>query len=222
MSERRSITKKTRVRRAFGKGVVYLKYLSPAIMVLSSWFFCLMECVRFVDGKELYTLQSVNDMVSQALKSVSSYQPGKEDEYTSLLANALEPVTDMYVWSFIISALIGVYFLVFALIILPGDPLSPTTNRAKVWFKTFMPTGLVIPVSLLLSVYPTFMPYIIRYMFFKYYVMDNLKVVANVFNPAIAACVLAGALIVVYFAAIPFERRYRMNPYRRYDICDED
>ena len=108
-------------------------------------------------------------MVSQALKSVSSYEPGKEDEYTALLANALEPVTDLYVWAFVIAALIGAYFLVFALLILPGDPLAPSTNRAKVWFKTFMPTGWVIPISILLAVYPTFMPYIIRYMFFKYF-----------------------------------------------------
>ena len=222
MPAERSVTRKTRVRRAFCKGLVYVKYLSPALMALASWFFCLIECVRFEDGSKLYTLQSVNDMVSQALKSVSSYEPGKEDEYTALLANALEPVTGLYVWAFVIAALIGAYFLVFALLILPGDPYAPSTNRAKVWFKTFMPTGWVIPISILLAVYPTFMPYIIRYMFFKYYVMDDLQVVTNVFNPAIAACVLAGVFIVIFFAAMPFERRYRMNPYRRYDIADED
>lgn len=222
MPEKRTLTAKTRARRTFGKGLVYLKYLSPALMTVVSWFFCVFECVRFEDGSKLYTLQSVNDMVAQAIKGVSSFDPAKDDEYTALLANALKPVTDMYVWAFVISALIGLYFLVFALIILPGDRMATSTNRAKLWFKTFMPTKWVIPISILLSLYPTFMPYVIRYMFFKYYVMDGLRVVTNVFNPALAASVIAGVLITVFFAATPFERRYKLDPYRRYDLADED
>lgn len=218
----RNISNKTRARHNFEKSLVWIKYCSPAILTLASWFFCLVKCVRFHDGETIYNLQSVNEMVSQALKGVGSYNSATDDEYTALLANALEPVTNAYVWCFVIAGVLSLYLLVFALIILSGDPMSVSTNRAKLWFKTFFPAKWLIPISLILPVYPTFMPYIIRYLFYKYYVMNDLEVVAARFNPAIAASVLCVIFLVIFFAAIPLEKRHRMDLFKRYDIEDED
>lgn len=220
MARERQISQKTRIRYKFEKSLVWVKYCSPAILTLLSWFFCLIKCVRFYDGETTYSLQSVNEMVSQAMKGIESYAPGKDDSYTSLLANALGPVTTIYVWSFIIAGIISLYLLVFAIIILSGDPMAVSTNRAKLWFKTFFPGKWLIPIALILPVYPTFMPYIIRYQFYKYYVMNDLSVIAARFNPAIAVTILSALFLTVFFVAIPFERRHRMDPFCRYDLED--
>ncbi len=217
----RPLSRKTSRRHRLERGLVWLKYLSPAILTLVSWFSCLVKCIRFNDGETLRSLQSVNDMVSQALRGVSSFDSAKDDEYTALLANALEPAADFYVWSFIIAAVLSLYMLVFAIATLPGDPLSPATNRAKIWFKTFFPSKILLIPALILPVYPTFMPYIIRYLFFKYYVMDSLTLTAARFNPAVVVTVLAVILLAVFFIAIPFERRHRMDPFKRYDKEEE-
>ncbi len=222
MSRERNISGKTRARHAAERALVWIKYCSPAILTLSSWFFCLIKCVRFYDGDTMYSLQSVNDMVTQAVKGIGSYNPVEDDDYTALLANALEPATNAYVWCFVIAGILSLYLLIFALIILPGDPEAIGTNRAKLWFKTFFPTKALIPIALILPVYPTFMPYVIRYLFYKYYVMNDLSVMAARFNPAIAASVLALIFLVVFFVAIPFEKRHRMDPFKRYDVEDDE
>lgn len=222
MARERKISGKTRARHRFERSLVWVKYCSPAVLTLSSWFFCLIKCVRFYDGETFYSLQSVNEMVTQAMKGVESYTPGKDDSYTALLTNALEPATAFYVWSFIIAGVLSLYLLVFAFLILPGDPMEVSTNRAKLWFKTFFPTKWLVPIALLLPVYPTYMPYIIRYQFFKYYVMDDLGVMAARFNPAIAVTVLSAIFLVVFFLAIPFERRHKMDPFCRYDLEDDE
>ncbi len=218
----KNTSSKTRARHNFEKSLVWIKYCSPAILTLFSWFSCLVTCVRFHDGKTVYNLQSVNEMVSQAIRGAQSYDPAKDDDYTALLANALEPVTDIYVWAFIIAGILSLYLLIFTLIILPGDPMAVGTNRTKVWFKTFFPGKWLMLIALALPVYPTFMPYIIRHLFFKYYVMDDLSVIAARFNPAIATTVLAVLFLVVFFVAIPFEKRHKMDPFKRYDIEDDD
>ncbi len=217
----RQISAKTSRRHKLERGLVWLKYLSPAILTLCSWLCCLVKCVRFHDGETLYNLQSVNDMVTQAIKGAQSFDPAADDSYTALLANALEPVTNLYVWAFIISAVIAVYMIVFAIATLTGDPLSPSVNRAKIWFKTFFPSKLFMLPALTLPVFPAFMPYIIRYLFFKYYVMDDLSVTAARFNPAVAVTILAGIFLALFFIAIPFERRHRMDVFKRYDKEDE-
>lgn len=220
MSRVRNLSSKTRTRHNFEKTLVWLKYCSPAILTLSAWFFCLVKCVRFRDGETLYSLQSVNEMVSQAIKGVGSFDAATDDSYTELLTNALKPATNAYVWCFIIAGVFALYLLVFALIILPGDPMEVSTNRAKLWFKTFFPGKWLIPVALLLPVYPTFMPYIIRYLFYKYYIMNDLTVITARFCPAVAASVLCVICFVIFFAAIPFEKRHKMDPFKRYDIDD--
>ena len=170
----------------------------------------------------MYGLQSVNEMVTQAMKGVASYDPAQDDSYTSLLANALEPVTNIYTWSFIIAGVLSAYLLIFALIILPGDPMAASTNRAKLWFKTFFPGKWLVPIALILPVYPTFMPYIIRYQFFKYYVMNDLSVIAARFNPAAVVTVLSAVFLLLFFVAIPFERRHKMDPFCRYDLEEDE
>lgn len=218
----RNISSKTRARHNFEKTLVWLKYCSPAILTLSSWFFCLVKCVRFYDGETMYTLQSVNEMAAQAIKGVGSFDAAKEDNYTELLVGALKPVTNLYVWSFVIAGVLALYLLVFAIIILSGDPMAVSTNRAKLWFKTFFPGKWLVLIALLLPVYPTFMHYIIRYLFYKYYVMNDLVVITARFDPAVAASVLCVIFLVIFFAAIPFEKRHKMDPFKRYDIEDED
>lgn len=218
----RNISSKTRARHKFEKTLVWFKYCSPAILTLCSWFFCLTKCVRFHDGETMYNLQSVNEMVTQAIKGVGSFDAAKDDNYTELLAGALKPVTNLYVWAFVIAGVLALYLLVFAIIILTGDPMEISTNRAKLWFKTFFPGKWLVLIALLLPVYPTFMPYIIRYLFYKYYVMNDLSVITARFNPAIAASVLCVIFLVIFFAAIPFEKRHKMDPFKRYDIDDED
>lgn len=220
MARERNISEKTRARHKLERSLVWVKYCSPAILTLASWFFCLYKCVRFYDGETMYSLQSVNEMVTQAVKGVASYNPAEDDSYTSLLANALEPATAAYTWSFIIAALLSLYLLVFAIVILPGDPNAVSTNRAKLWFKTFLPGKWLVLISLILPVYPTFMPYIIRYQFYKYYVMNDLTLIAARFNPAIATTALCTVFLIVFFIAIPFERRHKMDPFRRYDLED--
>lgn len=222
MPRKREASGKTRARHAAEKTLVWIKYCSPAIMTLASWLFCLVKSVRFYDGDTMYSLQSVNDMVVQALKGAGSYDPAKDDEYTALLASALKPAVNAYIWCFVIAGAISLYLLSFAVIILTGDPDSVGTNRAKLWFKTFFPTKALIPIALLLPVYPTFMPQVIRYLFYKYYVMNELTVISARFDPAMASCVLAASLIVIFFAAIPFERRHRMDMFKRYDSEGDD
>ncbi|MBO5702924.1 MAG: hypothetical protein J6S71_10850 [Clostridia bacterium] len=222
MARERQISQKTRSRHKLERALVWVKYCSPAALTLASWFFCLIKCVRFYDGETMYSLQSVNEMVTQAIKGAASYTPGQDDSYTALLANALEPVTAIYVWSFIIAGVLSLYLLVFAVIILSGDPMAVSTNRAKLWFKTFFPGKWLVPIALILPVYPTFMPYIIRYQFFKYYVMDDLTVIMARFNPAIAVTALCAIFLTVFFVAIPFERRHKMDPFCRYDIGDDE
>lgn len=219
---RQRISAKTRARHKFERSLVWVKYCSPAIFTLSSWFICLTKCVRFYDGDTMYSLQSVNEMVTQAIKGVASYDPAQDDSYTSLLANALEPVTNIYTWSFIIAGVLSAYLLIFALVILPGDPKAVSTNRAKLWFKTFFPGKWLVPIALILPVYPAFMPYIIRYQFFKYYVMDDLTVVASRFNPALVVSILCAVFLTVFFVAIPYERRHKMDPFRRYDLEEDE
>lgn len=219
---RQRISAKTRARHKLERSLVWVKYCSPAILTLSSWFFCLIKCVRFYDGETMYGLQSVNEMVTQAMKGVASYDPAQDDSYTSLLANALEPVTNIYTWSFIIAGVLSAYLLIFALIILPGDPMAASTNRAKLWFKTFFPGKWLVPIALILPVYPTFMPYIIRYQFFKYYVMNDLSVIAARFNPAAVVTVLSAVFLLLFFVAIPFERRHKMDPFCRYDLEEDE
>ncbi|MBQ2241423.1 MAG: hypothetical protein II319_04720 [Clostridia bacterium] len=213
---------KTRRRHNFEKTLVWLKYCSPAILTLASWFFCLVKCVRFHDGKTVYSLQSVNEMVSAALAGIGSFDAAKDDSYTELLAGALKPATTAYVLCFVIAGVLALYLLVFACLILAGDPMSPHTNRAKVWFKTFFPGKWLVFISLLLPVYPTFMPYVIRHLFYKYYVMNDLSVIAARFNPAIAASFLCVIFLVLFFAAIPLEKRHRMDPFKRYDKEEDD
>ena len=219
---RQRISAKTRARHKFERSLVWVKYCSPAIFTLTSWFICLTKCVRFYDGDTMYSLQSVNEMVTQAIKGVSSYDPAQDDSYTSLLANALEPVTNIYTWSFIIAGVLSAYLLIFALIILPGDPMAVSTNRAKLWFKTFFPGKWLVPIALILPVYPAFMPYIIRYQFFKYYVMNDLTVVASRFNPALVVSILCAVFLIVFFVAIPYERRHKMDPFCRYDLEEDE
>ncbi len=213
---------RTRRRHKLEKTLVWLKYCSPAILTLSAWFFCLVKCVRFNDGKTVYSLQSVNEMVQAAIKGVGSFDAAKDDSYTELLTNALKPATAAYVLCFAIAGVLALYLLVFACIILTGDPMSPHTNRAKVWFKTFYPGRWLMLISLILPVYPAFMPYVIRHLFFKYYVMNDLSVIAARFNPAIAASVLCVLFLVLFFVAIPFEKRHRMDPFRRYDKEEDE
>ena len=161
-------------------------------------------------------------MVTQAIKGIASFDAGQDDSYTELLANALKPATAAYVACFVIAAVLSLYLFSFALVILGGDPMSPFTNRAKVWFKTFFPGRVLMLLSLVLPLYPAFMPYVIRHLFFKYYVMDNLRVVAARFNPAVAATVLCVAFLILFFVAIPFERRHKMDPFKRYDKEDDE
>ena len=161
-------------------------------------------------------------MVTQSIKGAGSFDAAKDDNYTELLANALKPVTNLYVWAFVIAGVLALYLLVFSCIILTGDPMAVSTNRAKLWFKTFFPGKWLVLVALILPVYPTFMPYIIRYQFYKYYVMNDLKDITARFNPAIAASALCVIFLVIFFIAIPFEKRHKMDPFKRYDIEDED
>lgn len=213
---------KTRRRHKFERTLVWLKYCSPAIFTLCAWFFCLVKCVRFYDGETVYSLQSVNEMVQSAIKGVASFDAAKDDSYTELLANALKPATSAYVLCFVIAGVLSLYLLVFACLILAGDPMSPYTNRAKVWFKTFFPGKPLVLIALILPVYPTFMPYVIRYLFFKYYVMNDLTVIAARFNPAITAAALCGLFLCLFFIAIPFEKRHRMDPFKRYDKEEDE
>ena len=187
------------------------------MLTLFSWFSCLVRGVRFYDGEQMYSLQSVNEMVSSALSGVGSFDAAKDDSYTELLTNALKPATGAYIACFVIAGVLSLYMLIFAIATLSGDPMSVPTNRAKIWFKTFFPGKWLVFVSLILPVYPAFMPYVIRYLFFKYYVMDDLVVVASRYDPAIAVSVLAAVCLVLFFAAIPFEKRHRMDPFKRYD-----
>ncbi len=217
----RSVSAKTRIRHRFERTLVWLKYLSPAILTLVSWFCCLVKCVRFRDGATLYSLQSVNDMAVQSMNGVAAFDPAADDSYTELLANALDTATGFYICAFVISAVISVYMLIFAIATLPGDPMSVSTNRAKLWLKTFFPSKVLLIPALILPVYPAFMHYVIRYLLYKYYVMNDLEVIAARFDPAIAVTVLAGIFLAVFFIAIPFERRHRMDPFKRYDKEDE-
>ena len=213
---------KTRRRHRTERAFVWLKYCSPATLTLFAWFSCLVKCVRFHDGTTVYSLQTVNEMVQSAIKGVGSFDAAKEDSYTELLANALKPATGAYVLCFVLAGVLALYLLAFACIILAGDPMSPHTNRAKVWFKTFYPGRWLMLISLILPVYPTFMPYVIRHLFFKYYVMNDLSVIAARYNPAIATSVLCVLFLVLFFAAIPFEKRHKMDPFKRYDKEDDE
>ena len=217
----KNISGKTRRRHNFEKTLVWLKYCSPAILTLFSWFSCLTRSVRFVDGDKLYSLQSVNEMVTQAVKGVGSFDAAKDDSYTELLANALKPATGAYVWCFIIAGVLSLYMLIFAIAVLPGDPMSTATNRAKIWFVTFFPGKWLVFITLLLPVYPAYMHYVIRYLFYKYYVMNDLGVVAE-YNPAVAVSVLAALCLILFFVAAPLEKRHRMDPFRRYDKEEND
>lgn len=161
-------------------------------------------------------------MVTQAIKGMGSFDAAKDDGYTELLAGALGPVTTAYTWCFIIAGVLSLYLLIFAIAILIGDPMSVSTNRAKIWFKTFFPGKWLVLISLILPVYPAFMPYVIRYLFYKYYVMNDLAVVASRYNPSVAVSILAAVCLVIFFAAIPFERRHRMDPFRRYDREEDE
>lgn len=156
-------------------------------------------------------------MVTQAVRGVGSFDAATDDSYTELLANALKLATNAYVWCFVIAGVLSLYMLVFAIATLSGDPMSSETNRAKIWLKTFYPGKWLTFITLLLPVYPAFMPYVIRYLFFKYYVMNDLSVVASRYNPALAVSILAAVCLIVFFVAIPFERRHKMDPFRRYD-----
>lgn len=220
MARVRQVSQKTRRRHKLERALVWLKYVSPAILTLSSWIFCNIKCVRFINGTEIRKLQSVNEMVAQAIKSLESFDPLKEDGYTELLANALEPMTALYAASFVISAVISLYMLVYALVVLPGDPMAVSTNRAKLWFKTFFPTKLLLVPALVLPVFPAFMPYVIRYCFYKYYVMNELTVSCARFNPAVAVTVLAVVFLIFFIAVVPLEERHMMDPFKRYDKED--
>lgn len=222
MAQVRNISGKTRRRHNFEKTLVWLKYCSPAILTLFSWFSCLVRGVRFFDGEEFYSLQSVNEMVAQAVKGIGAFDAAKDDSYTELLTNAMKTATGAYVWCFVIAGVLALYMLIFAIATLPGDPMSIPTNRAKIWFKTFFPGKWLVLISLILPVYPAFMPYVIRYLFFKYYVMNDLVVVASRYNPSVAVSILAAVCLVIFFAAIPFERRHRMDPFRRYDREEDE
>ncbi|MGM9641799.1 MAG: hypothetical protein ACI3XI_01185 [Eubacteriales bacterium] len=220
MARVRQVSQKTRRRHKFERALVWLKYLSPAILTFCSWIFCNIKCVRFINGAEIRKLQSVNEMVTQAMKSLESFDPLKEDSYTELLANALRPLTVLYVLAFAIAAVISLYMLVYAFVVLPGDPMAVSTNRAKLWFKTFFPSKLLLVLPLVLPVYPAFMPYIIRYCFYKYYVMNDLTVICARFNPAVAVSVLAALFFIFFLAVAPLEERHRMDPFKRYDEED--
>lgn len=222
MARVRNISEQTRKRHRLERTVVWLKYCSPAILTLFSWFSCLVRGVRFYDGEQMYSLQSVNEMVAGALKGVGSFDAAKDDSYTELLANALKPATGAYIACFVIAGVLSLYMLVFAIAALSGDPMSVGTNRAKIWFKTFFPGKWLVFLSLCLPVYPAFMPYVIRYLFFKYYVMDDLVVIASRYDPAIAVSAAAMLCLVLFFAAIPFEKRHRMDPFKRYDKEDDE
>lgn len=218
----KNISGKTQRRHKLERTLVWLKYCSPAILTLFSWFSCLVKSVRFYDGTQQYSLQSVNEMVTQAMKGVGSFDAAKDDSYTELLANALKPATGAYVWCFIIAGVLSLYMLVFAIAALSGDPLSPSTNRAKIWFGVLYPGKWLTFVTLLLPVYPAFMPYVIRYLFYKYYVMNDLTVIAARYNPAVAVSALAAVCLVIFFIAAPFERRHKMDPFRRYDKEEDE
>ena len=217
MARVKNISEKTRKRHKLEKTFVWLKYCSPAILTLFSWFSCLVRGVRFLNGEQFYGLQSVNEMVAQAVRGVGSFDAAQDDSYTELLTNAMKSATGAYVWCFIIAGLLSAYMLIFAIATLPGDPMSVSTNRAKIWFKTFFPGKWLVLISLILPVYPAFMPYVIRYLFFKYYVMNDLSVVASRYNPAIAVSVLSALCLIIFFVAIPCEKRHKMDPFRRYD-----
>ncbi len=221
MARVRNISEQTRKRHKLEKILVWLKYCSPAILTLFAWFSCLIRGVRFYDGEKFYSLQSVNEMVTQAIKGMGSFDAAKDDSYTELLANALGPATAAYTWCFIIAGVLSLYLLIFAIAILIGDPVSVSTNRAKIWFKTFFPGKWLAFLTLILPVYPAFMPYVIRYLFYKYYVMNDLIVVASRYNPAIAVSVAAAICLIIFFVATPFENRHKMDPFVRYDKNDD-
>ena len=221
MARVRNISEQTRKRHKFERALVWLKYCSPAILTLFSWFSCLIRGVRFYDGEDFYSLQSVNEMVTQAVKGVGSFDAAKDDSYTELLTNALKPATTAYTLCFILAGVLSLYLLIFAIAILIGDPMSVPTNRAKIWFKTFFPGKWLAFLTLLLPIYPAFMPYVIRYLFYKYYVMNDLVVVASRYNPALAVSVVAVICLVIFFVATPFEKRHRMDPFVRYDKEDD-
>ena len=221
MARVKNISEKTRKRHKLEKTFVWLKYCSPAILTLFSWFSCLVRGVRFYDGEQMFSLQSVNEMVTQAVKGVGAFDAAQDDSYTELLTNAMKVATNAYVWCFVIAGVLSLYMLIFAIATLSGDPMSIPTNRAKIWFKTFFPGKWLVLISLLLPVYPSFMPYMIRYLFFKYYVMNDLSVVASRYNPALAVSILAGVCLVLFFAAIPLEKRHKMDPFVRYDKEDD-
>lgn len=221
MARVKKVSEKTRKRHTLERTLVWLKYCSPAILTLFSWFSCLVRGVRFYDGEQMYSLQSVNEMVASAARGVGSFDAAKDDSYTELLANALGPATTAYTWCFIIAGVLSLYMLIFAIATLPGDPMSVPTNRAKIWFGTFFPGKWLVLISLILPIYPSFMPYVIRYLFFKYYVMNDLTVVASRYNPALAVSILAAVCLVIFFAAVPFEKRHKMDPFKRYDKADD-
>ena len=161
-------------------------------------------------------------MVAQAMNGVGSFDAAKDDSYTELLANALKPATAAYVCCFVIAGVLSLYMLIFAIAVLPGDPMSPATNRAKIWFGTFFPGKWLAFVTLLLPVYPAFMHYVIRYLFYKYYVMNDLGVIAARYDPALAVSILAAVALVLFFVAAPFEKRHRMDPFMRYDKEEDE
>lgn len=220
MSRTAPISKKRQRRNLFYRILVYAKYCMPAISSILTLFFCSHKCVRFNSEGELLSLQSIDDMVSAGVDAIDKTQNGAMDEFTSALVSGMKWTTGAYYAAFAISIIVSLYLLIFALMVIHRDPFDPSTSRIKLWFRTFMPSKAIPFVAMLLPIYPTTVPYIIRYLYYRFYIMD-IEVVMKVFNPLIPTSILVALSVVFWIAAIVPERRLKADPFARYDGLEE-
>ena len=221
MAQARKISKKRQTRNLFYKILVYAKYCMPAVVSVLTLIFCSHKCVRFNSDGELLSLQSIDDMVSTGVEAIKATESGAMDEFTTALVSGMKWTVGGYYAAFALSLVISIYMLVFALLVLPRDQKDPETSRMKLWFGTFMPTKVIPFLAMLLPVYPTVVPYIIRYLYYRFYIME-ISVVMRVFNPLVATAVVVVVGIIIWFAAIVAERRLSLDPFVRYDGQDEN
>ncbi len=220
MAQARNISKKRQIRNTLYRILVYAKYCMPTVVSVLTLIFCSHKCVRFNSDGELLSLQSIDDMVSTGVEAIKATESGAMDEFTTALVSGMKWTVGGYYVAFALSLVVSLYMLVYALLVLPRDPKDPETSRIKLWFKTFMPTKVIPFLAMLLPVYPTTVPYIIRFLYYKYYVME-VSVIMRVFNPLVATVVVAAVGIIIWFAAIVPERRLALDPFVRYDEYEE-
>lgn len=202
---------------------VYAKYITPLLAALMIIAACLLPGVYyFYDGKP-HEKQSVYSLAGATWETVSiRFGGGAESDADesakestrSFIRGAAASVVAFHVLT-VLSLLLSGYLTGMSLAALRLPCRSPAANRIKTWLHLIIPNRVCHFILLFLPLLPTLFPYFLARQYEKSFGI-GVTVLYRGIPPVVFVACFVLLSVILFFAAIPAERRLKMNMFRRY------